>query len=98
MTWNVIFTDYFYFWYQAQPVELRKRLVAAFGNIEFWGPALRRPQADTVKGSRYPNMKALRLLWRGNPYRIFFDLTRIAEPLCCVVETNRTISDFIRHR
>ncbi|SMG26725.1 hypothetical protein SAMN03159353_1005186 [Cedecea sp. NFIX57] len=37
MIWRVIFTDYFYFWYQAQPVELRKRLVAAFGNIEFWG-------------------------------------------------------------
>lgn len=37
MTWSVIFTDYFYFWYQAQPLDLRQRLAAAFGNLEFWG-------------------------------------------------------------
>lgn len=84
MTWTVIFTDYFYFWHQAQPLDLRKRLAAAFGNIEFWGPELSRPQADTVKGSRYPNMKELRLLWRGKPYRIFFafDPRRRAVVLC----------------
>ncbi|SUX38643.1 Uncharacterised protein [Cedecea davisae] len=47
MIWTVIFTDYFYFWYQAQPLALRKRLAAAFGNIGFWGPELSRPLADT---------------------------------------------------
>ncbi|XUV83273.1 type II toxin-antitoxin system RelE/ParE family toxin [Enterobacter sp. TMH.L2] len=92
MIWRVIFTDSFYFWYQAQPVELRKRLVAVFGNIEFWGPALSRPQADTVKGSRYPNMKALRLLWCGKPYRIFFafDPHRRAVVLCGGDQSNDT--------
>ncbi|WP_227318916.1 type II toxin-antitoxin system RelE/ParE family toxin [Cedecea davisae] len=84
MIWTVIFTDYFYFWYQAQPLALRKRLAAAFGNIGFWGPELSRPLADTVKGSRYPNMKELRLLWCGKPYRIFFafDPDRRAVVLC----------------
>ena len=36
------------------------------------GPALGRPQVDTLKGSRFPNMKELRIQHRGRPYRILF--------------------------
>jgi hypothetical protein len=43
-------------------------------------PSLGRPQVDTLKGSRYPNMKELRIQHQGRPYRILFafDPRRIA--------------------
>jgi hypothetical protein len=37
-----------------------------------FGPALGRPHVDTVKGSRFPNMKELRVQYAGKPYRILF--------------------------
>ena len=36
------------------------------------GPRLGRPHADTVRGSRHPNMKELVVQHRGRPYRVFF--------------------------
>ena len=36
------------------------------------GPMLGRPNVDTFKGSRYQNMKELRVQSNGRPFRIFF--------------------------
>lgn len=36
------------------------------------GPAATRPLVDTVAGSRFPNMKELRVQHRGEPYRVLF--------------------------
>ena len=36
------------------------------------GPALGRPQVDTVNGSTYPNMKELRIQHAGKPCRVMF--------------------------
>ena len=36
------------------------------------GPGLSRPYADTLRGSRYSNMKELRIQSRGEPIRAFF--------------------------
>ncbi|MBS1814199.1 MAG: type II toxin-antitoxin system RelE/ParE family toxin [Acidobacteria bacterium] len=36
------------------------------------GPSLGRPQADTIKGSVFSNMKELRVQSAGHPLRIFF--------------------------
>ncbi|MGH7253846.1 MAG: type II toxin-antitoxin system RelE/ParE family toxin [Nitrospiraceae bacterium] len=40
--------------------------------LERFGPALGRPHADTVSGSRHPNMKELRIQHAGRPYRVFY--------------------------
>lgn len=41
--------------------------------VEEKGPALGRPRGDTLaKDSKHPNMKELRVQFRGNPYRICF--------------------------
>jgi hypothetical protein len=84
MTWTVIFTQDFYVWYHEQPVSLKKRLAAALINLSLWGPLLGRPLVDTVKNSRYTNMKELRMDWEGKPYRFFFafDPQRQAVVLC----------------
>lgn len=48
------------------------------------GPLLPRPYADTVTGSRYSNMKELRIQSRGEPIRAFFafDMLRMGIVLC----------------
>jgi hypothetical protein len=44
----------------------------AVGLLENTGPMLGRPYADTVRSSRHPNMKELRVQAAGDPLRIFF--------------------------
>jgi hypothetical protein len=40
--------------------------------LQSLGPGLPRPHADTLKGSRHPNMKELRTQHRGRPFRTLF--------------------------
>jgi len=40
--------------------------------LEIMGPNLPRPHSDTVKGSRFSNMKELRTQHAGNPYRTLY--------------------------
>jgi len=36
------------------------------------GRLLPRPLADTVRGSKYPNMRELRIQHQGRPYRVLY--------------------------
>jgi hypothetical protein len=40
--------------------------------LERLGPALTRPYADTVKASRHPNMRELRVQHQGRPFRLLY--------------------------
>ena len=40
--------------------------------LERVGPGLGRPRVDTLKGSRYTNLKELRVQSNGRPFRILF--------------------------
>jgi len=40
--------------------------------LEDRGPALVRPYADAIHGSRFPNMRELRVQHEGRPYRILY--------------------------
>ena len=50
------------------------------GLLERLGPHLQRPHADTIKGSKHPNLKELRTQHRGRPLRTLyaFDPRRMA--------------------
>jgi len=82
--WEVELTDVFKQWMQVQEASLKKRIAASLLNLQQYGPALPRPYADTVKGSRYTNMKELRIQHSGHPVRAFyaFDPLRKAVVLC----------------
>ncbi|WP_105659476.1 type II toxin-antitoxin system RelE/ParE family toxin [Cronobacter dublinensis] len=84
MTWTVIFTPHFYTWYQQQPEGLQDRIAALLWNLRHSGPLVGRPLVDTIKGSRIPNLKELRVQYGGSPWRVFFafDPTRQAVVLC----------------
>lgn len=60
------------------------KILADFGKLKVYGPELPRPYADTIKGSRYKNMKELRVQHTGHPIRAFyaFDPIRRAIILC----------------
>ncbi|PHM69562.1 toxin RelE [Xenorhabdus sp. KJ12.1] len=88
--WTVILTDCFYFWLAEQDGDTQEKVLASLGNLERYGPRLSRPYADTIKGSKYPNMKELRVQHTGKPIRAFFafDPKRQAIVLCAGDKSN----------
>ncbi|MBH2543396.1 type II toxin-antitoxin system RelE/ParE family toxin [Serratia marcescens] len=82
--WEIKTTDAFDNWFSSLHDADRAGVLAALMILREKGPRLPRPYADTVKGSRYSNMKELRIQSRGEPLRAFFafDPYRIGIVLC----------------
>ena len=72
MLWEVETSDEFRDWYLGLDDEECASVNVAVDLLERTGPALGRPWADTLAGSRIPNLKELRVQHRGKPYRILF--------------------------
>lgn len=73
-------------------VEVRRRLGAHLVVLAEQGPGLGRPLADTLKGSKYPNMKELRFsigkqVWR---FAFAFDPLRQGVVLLGAIKLERT--------
>jgi len=54
----------------SEPV--RREIVSLARVLGKFGPQLGRPQVDTLKGSKHPNMKELRFQADNGPWRIAF--------------------------
>ncbi|MBM7342043.1 type II toxin-antitoxin system RelE/ParE family toxin [Pantoea coffeiphila] len=82
--WTIKTTDRFDRWFTSLDDTDRACVLAALLVLREKGPGLSRPYADTLKGSRYSNMKELRIQSRGNPIRAFFafDPARTGIVLC----------------
>jgi hypothetical protein len=72
MAWKVEFTDEFGEWWDGLTVEEQDSIADGVYVLEEFGPTLTRPQADTVRGSKYPNMRELRIQHQGRPYRVLY--------------------------
>ena len=72
MGWEIEYTDEFGKWWDGLSTEEQEKVDAKVGLLIARGPALGRPHADTVKGSRHPNMKELVIQYAGRPYRVFY--------------------------
>ena len=72
MVWEVEVSDEFLDWYDGLNVEEWESVNSAVGKLETYGPTLARPYVDTLVGSKYPNMKELRVQHQGRPFRILF--------------------------
>ena len=70
--WSVELTDEFFDWWSSLSESQQDTLQASIELLENNGPFLGRPHADTIKGSRHPNMKELRTQCSGKPLRTFF--------------------------
>jgi hypothetical protein len=69
--WDVEFTDEFERWWNTLDVDEQESLAASV-ELRQIGPQLGRPHADSLKGSRHPNMKELRTQHQGRPLRTLF--------------------------
>jgi hypothetical protein len=71
-------------WVESLGQEERNEIAALLDALTRLGPGLGRPIADTLNGSRYPNMKELRGRTPSAVLRIAFafDPERVAQVLC----------------
>ena len=72
MSWSVLFDDAFYQEYLALAEAVQEEVLAHARLLEDFGPALGRPHADTLKGSRFHNMKELRFRADDGAWRVAF--------------------------
>ena len=78
MPWEIEYTDEFDEWFDRLGEEAQEDVALAVEKLEERGPALPRPLADTVEGSRHSNMKELRPLGTNIRVLFAFDPRRIA--------------------
>ncbi|HTD32856.1 MAG TPA: type II toxin-antitoxin system RelE/ParE family toxin [Candidatus Elarobacter sp.] len=68
--WEIEGTDEFAAWYGSLGAADQEHVDYVVSKLEVAGPTLARPAVDTVYGSRFANMKELRI--NTPPIRIFF--------------------------
>ncbi len=96
MTWRVAFADEFLVEYEALPEAVQDGLLLGAKLLELYGPTLGRPHVDTLKGSRYVNMKELRFTADSGAWRVAFafDPRRNAIVLVAGSKSGRSESRF----
>lgn len=72
MEWEVEFHPAFEVEVQTFDRDVRVALIAVARLLSDYGPQLGRPHADTLKGSKYPNMKELRFEGADGEWRAAF--------------------------
>jgi hypothetical protein len=72
MSWSVVFCDEFDAEFQSMAEGLQDELLVHALLLREFGPNLGRPTVDTLKGSRFPNMKELRFSWEREVWRVAF--------------------------
>jgi hypothetical protein len=79
MRWEVEYTDEFGAWWDGLSEDEQDSINFGVRLLQERGPHLKRPHADTLDDSKYPNMKELRCQHEGRPYRVLyaFDPRRI---------------------
>jgi hypothetical protein len=70
--WSVIFHDEFEPEFDQLAPEVQNELYAEAAFVERFGPETGRPHVDTLKGSRYANMKELRFEAADGEWRVAF--------------------------
>jgi hypothetical protein len=78
--WQVNTTEHFDEWFADLQEDGQAEIIAKVELLKHFGPRLGRPHADTLNGSKYPNMKELRANAKEQVLRIAFafDPTRSA--------------------
>lgn len=70
--WEIKNTETFHEWFKTQEISVKEDIVTAVRVLSEFGPRLGRPRVDSLKASRHPNMKELRVQSGGKPFRILF--------------------------
>ena len=70
--WKAIETEEFSTWFDSLDDDAKEDIVVKIEVLKTVGPMLGRPLVDTLKGSRHSNMKELRVVSGGRPFRVLF--------------------------
>lgn len=70
--WVVNATEEYLDWFSKQSGEAQEALLARVLLLQEFGPQLKRPHADTLKGSRLKNLKELRARTQSNVLRVVY--------------------------
>ena len=71
-TWNIKQTAEFQYWFEEADDILQDDTLEHLELLKQLGPSLKRPYADTIKGSEISNLKELRFNSKNKVVRIFF--------------------------
>jgi len=71
-TWKILFHKAFEQEFNELPPLVRQGLVARVNLLKQFGPTLGRPYIDTLKGSRFDNMKEIRFNANNGVWRVAF--------------------------
>jgi hypothetical protein len=72
VAWNIEFTDEFGEWWEGLNLGEQESVRVKVELLAELGPALTRPHADTIHGSRLRNLRELRIQHEGRPYRVLY--------------------------
>ena len=67
MTWDVEYTDEFGTWWEGLDEGTQAAVAATVGLLEAKGPQLPFPHSSDVRGSRFGQMRELRIQHKGRP-------------------------------
>ena len=91
--WEVEFTGECRGWFAGLESDARISVNASIQLLQRFGPALSRPHADTLKGSRFHNMKELRVGARRLAIRIAFAFDPDRKAILLVAGDKRGVNE-----
>jgi hypothetical protein len=94
MSWSVEFYDEFESEFDELSETVQNELLAQAKVLEQFGPTLGRPRVDTLKGSRYSNMKELRFDADGGVWRVAFAFDPQRKAILLVAGDKAGVSEF----
>ena len=75
------------------PLAVKEALLAATRLLKDYGPQLGRPHVDTLKGSKFANMKELRFSAEGGVWRVAFAFDPTRQGILLVAGDKSRVSE-----
>jgi hypothetical protein len=72
VSWEIEFVEEFEEWWHTLTEAEQESIDFGVRLLEEYGPNLKRPMADHIRGSRYGNMRELICQHEGRPYRVLY--------------------------
>jgi hypothetical protein len=80
MEWEVEYTDEFGEWWETLTEGEQEEVSAVVGLLEEKGPFLPFPYSSDIEGSKFGQIRELRIQHKGEPYRVLYALIRDGSP------------------
>lgn len=84
MTWKVLFHDEFAEEFKQLSTNVQNELLAYVKLLQVTGHQLRRPHADTLKGSQHANMKEIRFTVNNGVWRVAYAFDPLRQAIILV--------------